>query len=249
MKIRIFRIFIFFSFVLILSSLKTTGQERKIEIYPAIGADLGGAVPFPFSDIPDGAGGTPAPYVFLGLGAEYPIKENWKIAAEVNYRVISFTADARVISQRYYPGDGSVMYFSGDTYTDIELRMVEFPLIGIYQLRDSRAVLFGIYYSIILEGTFNTDARHGVINADKNITDNAILPQDPGANVDYSFSEDLDNYDYGVLLGYRYKLSEKMNLFGRIQVGFKSIFKPDFENIDYEMYQIRLNIGASYRIF
>jgi len=249
MKKNIFGITILFCLVFVFSSFESNGQERKIEIYPTLGADLGGAVPFPFSDIPDGAGGTPAPYVFLGLGAEYPIKGNWKMAAEVNYRVISFTADARVISQRYYPGDGSVMYFSGDTYTDIELRMVEFPVIGIYQLRESRAILFGIYYSIILEGTFNTEARNGVINADKNITDNAILPQNPGADVDYAFSNDLDNYDYGVLIGYRYKLGEKMNLFGRIQVGFKSIFKPEFENIDYEMYQIRLNIGASYRIF
>lgn len=236
-------------FLIIFSISVSYGQERKLAIYPAIGADLGGAIPFPLSDIPDGAGGTPEPYVFLGLGAEYPIVKNWKIAAEVNYRVISFTADARVISQPYYPGDGSTMYFSGDTYTDVELRLIEFPAIGIYQLRDSRAILFGIYYSVILEGSFNTDAKNGVINADKSITDNAILPQNPGANVNYAFSDDLDNYDYGVLIGYRYKLGDKMNLFGKIQVGFKSIFKPDFNNIDYEMYNVRLNIGASYRIF
>ncbi|OFX88854.1 MAG: hypothetical protein A2W99_05140 [Bacteroidetes bacterium GWF2_33_16] len=221
-------------------------QERKLIIYPALGVDLGGAVPFPFSDIPDDAGGTPEPYPFLGIGAEYPIYENWKIATEVNYRVISFTADAKVISQAYYPGDGSTLYFSGDTYTDVELRMVEFPLFGIYQLRDSRAVVFGIYYSIILEGNFDTDATDGVINADKSITDNAILPGN--ASTSYPFSKYLDNYDYGILLGYRYKLTEKMNLYGRIQVGFKSIFKPSFDNIDYEMYQVRLNIGASYRI-
>ncbi|HAN19439.1 MAG: hypothetical protein A2X13_02075 [Bacteroidetes bacterium GWC2_33_15] len=233
--------------LLFLLNINCYSQERKLSVYPALGIDLGGATPFPFSDIPDGAGGTPEPYPFLGLGAEYPVSGNWKIAAEVNYRVISFTADADVISQPYYPGDGSKLYFSGETYTDVELRMVEFPLVGIYQLRDSRAVLFGIYYSIILEGTFNTDASDGVINADKSITDNAILPGSADAN--YDFSEFLDNYDYGILLGYRYKLSDKMNLYGRIQVGFKSIFKPDFDNIDYEMYQVRLNIGASYRIF
>jgi hypothetical protein len=238
---------VFSLFFICFNSSEIKAQERKLMIYPALGVDLGGAVPFPFSDIPDGAGGTPEPYPFLGLGAEYPIKGNWRIAAEVNYRVISFTSDAKVISQEYYPGDGSTLYFTGDTYTDIELRMVEFPLVGIYQLRDSRSVIFGAYYSIILEGTFITEARNGVSNADKNITDNAILP---GLfETDYQFSDKIDNYDYGVLIGYRYKLGERMNLYGRIQVGFKSIFKPDFENIDYEMYQMRLNIGASYRIF
>jgi len=232
--------------IVLFNSFNSSSQDRKLSIYPAIGIDLGGAVPFPFSDIPDGAGGTPEPYPFLGLGAEYPIHGNWKIAAEVNYRIISFTADAKVISQPYYPGDGSTLYFSGDTYTDVELRMVEFPILAIYKLRDSRAVLFGVYYSIILEGTFITEARDGVINSNKEITDNAILPGN--ANTDYKFSKYLDNYDYGVLLGYRYKLTEKMNVYGRIQVGFKSIFKPDFDNIDYEMYQVRLNIGTSYRI-
>lgn len=245
---RIFIIpFIIYITLLSIHPVISKAQDRKLSIYPVLGVDLGGAVPFPLSDIPDGAGGTPEPYPYLGLGAEYPIKGNWKLAAEVNYRIISFTSDAKVISQAYYPGDGSILYFSGDTYTDVELRQVEFPLVGIYQLRESRSILFGAYYSIILEGTFLTEAKNGVINADKDITDNAILPGN--TNTDYEFSDKIDNYDYGVLIGYRYKLGEKMKLFGRIQVGFKSIFKPDFNNIDYEMYQVRLNIGASYRIF
>lgn len=244
---KLFLSFLNLILLLFLIQFTANSQERKLSVYPALGIDLGGAIPFPFSDIPDGAGGTPELYPFLGIGAEYQLYGNWKIALEVNYRIISFTADADVVSQPYYPGDGSILYFSGETYTDVELRMVEFPLLGIYQLRESRAVLFGVYYSRILEGSFNTDAKRGIINADKNITDNAILPG--SANASYNFSEFLDNYDYGVLLGYRYKLSDKMNLYGRIQVGFKSIFKPDFDNIDYEMYQVRLNIGASYRIF
>ena len=91
-----------FLFVLILFS--AVAQERKFNFYPNVAVDLGGAIPFPLSDIPDGAGGTPEPYPSVGIGAKYKLIENWQLAVELNYHLIAFSATADVISQSFNEG-------------------------------------------------------------------------------------------------------------------------------------------------
>jgi len=238
-----FALFLFIAFIFTVNA-----QERKFNFYPNIAVDLGGAIPFPLSDIPDGAGGTPKPYPSLGIGSEYNLNEKWQLAFEVNYHLIAFSATAEVISQAFYNNDGSVLYFSGYTETDVELRMVEFPLIAFYKLKGGQRVLFGAYYSRILKGSrFETKGINGVSSPDKSITDNAVLP---GLfDYPYNFNDDIDKYDYGVLIGYRYNLNHRLYLWARLNVGFKSIFVEEFNNIDYEMYQVRINLGVSYKLF
>ncbi|MCD4833417.1 MAG: outer membrane beta-barrel protein [Bacteroidales bacterium] len=223
-------------------------QERKLNFYPNIAVDLGGAIPFPLSDIPDGSGGTPKPYPSLGIGSEYNLNEKWQLAFEINYHLIAFSATANVVSQPFYYNDGSALYFTGHTETDIELRMVEFPLIAFYKLKEGRRFLFGAYYSRILEGRFETKGINGIYSPDKNITDNATLPG-PEYTIEYNFNKYIDKYDYGVLIGYRYDINHRLYLWARLNVGFKSIFEGDFYNIDYDMYQVRINLGISYKLF
>ena len=105
-------------------------------------------------------------------------------------------------------------------------------------------MVFGGYFSIITKGTLETEGKNGWISTDKNDTDTAPLPGTQ--NVSFNFNDELDNYDIGALLGYEYKAGKRINLWGRFNVGFKSVFKPDFNNIDYEMYQFRFSTGISY---
>lgn len=228
--------------------ISVNSQERKFNFYPNVAIDLGGAVPFPFSDIPEGAGGTPEPYPSIGIGSEYIFNEKWQLGFEINYHLIAFSADADVVSQPFYFDDGSAQYFTGKTKTDVELRMVEFPLLAFYKLKEGRRFLFGLYYSRILEGRFDTKGINGIYSPDKNITDNAVLPG-PEYTIEYDFNEYIDKYDVGLLIGYRYSINHKFYLWGRLNVGFKSIFEKDFNNIDYEMYQVRINLGVSYLLF
>ena len=71
--------------LILLTTLNCFSQDKKLNIYPNLAVDLGGAIPFPLSDIPDGAGGTPKPYPSLGIGAEYNLNEKWQVALELNY--------------------------------------------------------------------------------------------------------------------------------------------------------------------
>jgi len=223
-------------------------QTNKWWLYPSLGVDMGGAVPFPLSDIPDGSKGTPKLTPSLGIGFGRCLSERWNLGVEINYHVLSFSAAADVRSQPFYSDDHlTTMYFTGPTKTDAEFRFVEFPLVAMYAINSTWSITPGVYYSRILEGTFNTSGINGVTSIDKNITDNAALPGI--ANPKYSFDEYLDNWDVGMLLGFRYNLTQKVCFWGRMQAGFKSIFIKEFDNIEYEMYQMRVNVGASVNLF
>lgn len=222
-------------------------EQRNFNIYPNLAVDLGGAIPFPLSDIPDGAGGTPKPYPTMGLGFEYHIKEKWQFAIELNYHLIAFSADADVVSQPFYYDNGTPMYYTGKTETDVELRMIEFPLLAFYELKEGKRFMFGLYYTRILEGRFETKGINGIYSPDKEITDNAQLPG-PEYTIPYNFNDDIDSYDYGVLIGYKYDINHRFYIWSRLNVGFKSIFKKEFNNIDYEMYQVRINLGLSFKL-
>ena len=139
------------------------------------------------------------------------------------------------------------MYFSGDTKTAVELQQVEFPLLSWWKAGEHWSLIFGVYYSRILEGSFVSEGTNGVLSDDKEDTDNATLPGP--TNVTFSYNWALENHDYGVLLGYRYDLSHRLFFWGRLHMGFNSIFVDDFEVIEYEMYQIRLSVGGSYALF
>ena len=200
------------------------------------------------SDIPKGAGGTPKLNPVLGIGIEYRLEEKWLLSLEINYHNLEFSARADVRSQPFYfDNHQEMLYFTGKTETNIELRFVEFPVVVSYRAGKNWSFLFGPYYSRILEGNFYTEGNDGVISPDKQITDNAVMPG--VAITNYNFNEYIDSYDLGLFIGYRYHFNHRIFFFGRFHWGFKSIFKKEFDNIDYEMYQLRLSIGASYSLF
>jgi len=217
-------------------------------VYPSLGIDMGGALPYTFSEIPERAKGTPRLSPNICLGYAHTIHERWYMQIDANYRVLGFTAWADVRSQPFYfDNQIDVIYFSGETKTDVELRFVEFPLLFNYQAGKNWGLLFGPYYSRILDGTFDTEGKNGVISPDKDITDNAQLPGI--ANTRYNFNDELDNYDVGVFIGYLHNTDGRFGFRGRLYLGFKSIFKKEFENIEYELYQIRLDAGVTYTLF
>ena len=240
------RYFLFFCTLLVYTV--SQAQNSKWTIYPSLGIDMGGAVPFPFSDIPKGAGGTPKLNPLLGIGYSYSISMNWMLSMEVNYHILEFSAHADVRSQSFYfDNHEDILYFSGSTKTNVELRLIEFPMVATCRAGKNWSLQFGPYYSLLLEGTFTTEGTDGVLSPDKAITDNAVLPGIASAG--YNFNNQIDTYDAGLFFGYCYHVNDKLFFFGRFHCGFKSIFVKEFNTIEYDMYQLRLSIGASYSLF
>lgn len=66
-----------------------------------MGTDIGGAIPFPFSNVPSPFNPYPQLYPSLGAKLSFPITNRWGIGAEVSYKKVSIDADARIENQRF----------------------------------------------------------------------------------------------------------------------------------------------------
>lgn len=228
----------------LLVPLTIHAQPLKWQIAPILGIDMGFTIPFPFSDIPDGARATPRINPRVGLGVKYCVSERWNLGFEVNYHTLAFSAKADVRSQPFFfDNHVDVLYFSGETSTKIRIQCIEFPILASYQISSKWTFIPGIYYSRILDGSFRTKGINGVLSDDKTITDNAPLPG--VANTQYDFNDYMDKWDAGLLIGFQYRMHHRVSLWSRLQVGFKSIFVKEFSNIEYEMYQVGIEAGVS----
>lgn len=223
-------------------------QTDKWWIYPSLGIDLGGTIPFPLSDIPDGAKAIPKINLCFGLGFEYHVSSRWNFGLEAGYHKLAFSASADVRSESFYDNKHqNAMYFTGHTNTDVGLSFLEFPVMAIYSIGQRGSVLLGCYYSRILSGFFQTKGTKGVYSNDKAITDAAQMPGNNAAS--YKFDSFIDDWDAGLMIGYRYAIKHRLKVWSNLKLGLKSIFEREFNNIDYEMYQLRLNAGVSFTFF
>jgi long-subunit fatty acid transport protein len=220
-------------------------KENKWKFKATGGIDMGMAIPIPMSAVSGDAEVKPRLMPTIGVGAQRYFNDNWSLGLDINYHILSVNGTVNVVSQPFWSDDRSyATYFSGEANTSTELRFLEFPLIARYHINEHWALHMGTYYSVILNAKLETEGKNGWLSTNKDDTDHAPLPGTQ--NTFYSFNDDLDNYDIGGLLGVTYNVSPRLIIWGRINVGFKSIFKPDFNNIDYEMYQIRFSMGISY---
>lgn len=234
--------------VLTLGFLTTSAQRPEWSLGTSLGIDIGGVIPIPLSEVPDDSEGTPKLKPTLGAALQRNFNDRWSLGFEVNYHSLEIEAFANVRSQAFWSDDRSyATYFSGEAYSDVELHFIEFPLVAYYHFNERWSLVFGGYYSYIFDAKLETEGKNGWISADKEDTDNAPLPGTQ--NTSFDFNEELDNYDIGVLLGYQFLIGERMQLWGRFHVGFKSIFIPEFQNIDYEMYQFRFSTGVSFLLW
>ena len=232
-------------FLLCLGFVSTYAQDVRWKLSPILGLDMGGTIPIPLSEMPDDAEATPLIKPTMGIGLHYNLNKRLDLGAEVNYHNLSLEANVNVISQAFWSDDRSyATYFTGEAYTNTELRFIELPVTATYHLGKRWSLVFGAYYSRILKGVLDSEGKNGWISVNKEDTDNAPLPGTQ--NTSFSFNDDLDTYDLGGLLGYQFKIGERMSLWGRLNVGLKSIFKPEFQNIDYDMYQFRFGTGLRY---
>ncbi|MCG8412240.1 MAG: outer membrane beta-barrel protein [Bacteroidales bacterium] len=234
--------------VLLFVSVVSFSQNPRFNLYPNLAVGVGGTIPFPVSDIPNGAEGRFKLSPNVGIGARYELNERWRFVFEINYHSVTFLAKANVVSQPFYYDDGTPQYFTGKTKTYVELKMIEFPFLLFYKLKQKQWLSFGLYYSDILKGRFETEGINGIYSTDKEITDNAILPG-PELILPYNFNSSIDKYDFGILIGYCYDINSRLSLWSKLSVGFKSVFEREFESINYKMYQVRFNLGASFDIF
>ena len=225
----------------------TQNVEYRFALGVQLGTDIGGAIPFPFSNVPSPFNPDPQLYPSLGAKLSFPITNRWGIGAEISYKKVSIDADARIENQRFNDEKNDVIArFTGSAEMGMNFTMLEIPVYAKYTFRNQKdRLIFGAYFAYILQGKFDIKVNKGFMMTDEGIYNGAI--DDEPLNI--NFNDILDNWDAGVILGYERKLFSRIEIGLRLSCGMKDIFKPDNQYFDYKMLHMRGTLALSYNLF
>jgi hypothetical protein len=206
----------------------------------SVGTDIGGAVPYPVSNIPGTINAYPHINPALGANISFLLIKGWGLGLEVNYKTVAMKADARVSNQRFNMDDAT-MYFTGTTKTDMKFIMLEVPVYAKYRFSNRNFAFAGFYYSHVFSSSFVADPVKGYSGSQADVVETTDV-----SNITMDFSQYMDNWDLGALAGYERAIFDRLKLALRISVGFKDVFKPSNNYFDYRMLHIRGGITLTY---
>lgn len=214
-----------------------------------VGTDIGGALPFPFSNIPSEFAPKIKPRLTLGGEVIWPVSKRFNITAEVNYKTVAIDAEAFVEEQFFQAeelNNNEPVFFTGMADMNMSFSMLEFPVYVEYLFSGGRnRLMLGGYYALGKKRSFDVIAKKGYMQVAKG--DEELLSLN--TNFTMSFTQDLDSWDAGLVFGYERRIIENLSVNGKVHIGFKSIFTDGFEKLEYKMYQMRLAVGLTYELF
>lgn len=230
--------------------VKNVCEESKRWSYGVLtGIDIGAAVPWP----PTAALGSgdkmeasPSFTPSIGLLMERPLRPRWSLNFTPTYKTVTIDATLLTLETGQIFKDGEVRSkFMGKASTYMSFSMLEMPLFVKYEITPDHRAFLGAYFAWILRGRFTADAIQGVL---QNLEDptaplDVISPESP---LHQDFSPNLDHWDAGLLCGYEYRINQHLGLEGRFSVGFKDVFKPGENYLDYQMWHMRGSIVLTY---
>lgn len=229
--------------------------EYRFALGIQVGTDIGGAIPFPMSYMPETFNPSPRLSPSLGAKLTFPIVSNWTLGAEFTYKKITMDADARVQDQRFKkqaenPGDMDIIAsFTGTAEMNMDFSMMEVPVYVKYTFKSGKdRILFGPYVAWMVNSKFKILAQKGYMLDQFGNYDTA-LTGDPADDFPIEFSSSLDTWDMGIIAGYERLLFPRVELGLRVSSGFKDIFQKDEQYLDYKMKHLRGTVVISYNLF
>ncbi|MDL2320441.1 PorT family protein [Alistipes sp. OttesenSCG-928-B03] len=232
--------------------LKKFGYELGLHT----GMDIGAAVPWPPSNLGSGMKMNAVPHLApqLGVSGTARINPRWSLSVEATYKQLGIDAKARVDNQKFMdpnkPEDGSdalKVNFKGTTEISMRFYMLEVPLYAGFSLgRNDSRIVGGLYYSRIFKGKFEALPLKGAITRPG---EDEIEVVNPGDLETQNFDSNMDTWDWGFMLGYEWRVIDRVQLGVRYAMGLKDIFRPGAQFLDYDMLHMRGSVVLSYKLF
>ncbi len=224
--------------------------EKKGSLGVHMGTDIGGAIPFPFKNIPEKINAYPQITLALGGRFAYTVSDKWGGGMEVTYKTVKTNSDARLTNQKFQD-ENAISFFTGTAESHLSFTMVEIPIYVKYNFRNKRdRILAGPYFSSMIKTKFVNKPRKGFNGPRENTVETIISddPKSPNYMSDMDFTDSMDSWDIGIMGGYERRITNQVDLGLRVSWGFKDIFKRNNKYFDYSMRHIRGSLVISYKL-
>ncbi len=171
----------------------------------------------------------------------------WGMLVGVRFENKGMSTDATV--KNYFltmqaPGQGLLEgMWTGSVETTADNSYITIPLQAIYKANPRLDVKFGPYVSFLLDGGFTGYAYDGYLREGSPTGEKVIIEGEKAA---YDFSDNIRGLDWGLSAGAEWKAYKHLIVFGDLNWGLSPIFESGFESVNFDMYNIYLNLGFGY---
>lgn len=185
----------------------------------------------------------------LGYNITYRLNEKWGLGSGItlDYKGMGTKATVKYIYTSIVIEDGSKDalegYFVGKNETTIKLAYATIPLYATFNINDSWQIRAGGYASYLFSGKFSGTASDGYIRVNEPTGEKVEITK-----ASFDFNDKLRNFDFGLLVGTEKRINDKFGIYGNLDWGLTPIFPSNFRAIDFNMYNIYLTLGLTYKL-
>ncbi|MBB6328247.1 hypothetical protein FHS59_003890 [Algoriphagus iocasae] len=223
-------------------------SKSNMDVYIHVGYNLGGLAPVSFPNtIREIKSYSPGFSPVIGLESSYKLKGGWGIGSGIGLDWKGMKVTDRV---QYFHTiitmDGSSLEgdFTGTNTTNVKNMYLSIPLYASYTTENRWRFKGGMYFAWLLDGSFTGSVSDGYLRKGNSLGEKV--------EVDYAafdFSDELNNFDLGISVGAEKYLFGNFGVAGNLKWGLIPGFPESFTGIDFNMYNIYLDLGITYKIF
>lgn len=134
--------------------------------------------------------------------------------------------------------------FTGTDITDTRMAGLTIPVMATYRVGARWNLNLGVYFSSWFYKDFEGSVFNGYLReGDPTGQKITISSENPAI---YDFSENMNDWSYGVEFGVDFRATKHLNVFGLLDWGVRDVFQDDFETVAFKMFPIYATIGLAY---
>lgn len=240
-----------------LQTSKSESAASTLEWNLDVGFNIGGAMPVPIPrEVRKIESYNPKINPHIGIRTTYNLdKKNnrWAIGSSlsldskgmrVSDRVKYMHAKVTVSEKgsadpRIVEGD-----FVGRNTTNVNMLYATISLFGRYTIHPKWELTAGLYGASTLKSTFDGDISDGYLLTDDG--DRVVI--DDGMTATFDFSDDIRDFDAGVVVGGKFKMNRNIGFFANMTWGLTDIFYRGANPINFKLQNVYGQIGISYNL-
>ncbi|HLR37513.1 MAG TPA: porin family protein [Chitinophagaceae bacterium] len=175
-------------------------------------------------------------------------KQKWGIRVGVSIEGKGMETEAGVenyFTEIIQDNSGVQGYFTGTVKTDVKNVFVTVPISAVYNISDHWNLLAGLFVSYLIDEQFDGYVSDGYFRPGAPTSPKVTFSGDSKAA--YDFSDDERSFQWGAQIGAERIIGKHLAVMGNLSYGINDIFKKDFNSITFNMHNIYVDLGFSYR--
>lgn len=253
MKLRSYNIIFAFLLVSVFSaSISAQIQDKKpLDLSFLLGFNIGGTAPLPLpAEVRKIESYNPKFNPQLGFNVVYSLDDKWGVGtgATLDWKGMRVRDEVKYMKTSVVlTEDGSRLsgYFVGKNMTNVDMTYLTIPIYGTYNFNNRWQARLGIYAARTLSSRFNGKVHDGYMRIDTPVGQRQEID---GEGATFDFSDDTRDYDFGILGGGEFRLTNRVGFYGSLTWGLVPYFYSGTNPIEFKMHNIYGTIGITYRL-